>query len=562
MRRRLATMLAFAMMPAVIFSIAEGISRHHQLTEERNEAFFGAAVVDAQATRDVFVGLRAVATTIALDPDVAAFREPACSGILGRAVAANPLFRLAVAIDAEGSVRCASRPVEPGTSFASDPGFRAIASDPDFGLDVRGAGRVTGEEVVIGAAPLLAEGGFGGVVSISVAASSLRFLVRTGGDATERRPFRAILARDGTVLLDTENHDRAGAWLPRADIAPRLGFVPDSFTAESVDGSERFYSVSPFVRGKAWLIAASDERALLDDATLRVLPAMVTPLIVLAIAVGVAYVALDRLVLRHIVYLSRLTRAYGRGRLDLKPRLEDGAPQEIARLAATLGAMAGSLAERQRELRASAETNRVLLLEVYHRVRNNLQMVASLLNLQAQRGGAGPELRALDRTRDRIHSLALVHERLYESGAVDRLDLARLLGDVARAVLGPGGRGAGLRLSLDLDPRTEAPARATPLALFLNEAMVNAVGLAGPPDGPPDGAAEVRVALRAGPGGALTLTVASDAGPRSAPAQDEALESRLMERFAHQLRARLTRGREGARRVVTLEIPPAAAIAA
>lgn len=550
-------MLALAVTPAVVFSIADGVSRYHGLIEERSGAFLDAAVVDAQATRDVIVGLRAVATTITLDPDVEAFREPECSSILSRVVAANPLFRLAVAVDAGGDVRCAAGPVAEEVNFSSDPAFRAMSVEPAFRLAVRNPGRVTGEEVVIGAAPLMVEGRFAGVVSISVAARSLRFLAQTSGDAAERRPFRAIVGAGGAILLDTEGGDAAGTWLPGGDLAGRLSLESGRFVAPSVDGVERFYAVSPFVSGQAWLIAGSDETALRAAATLRVLPAMVTPLIMLAIAVGVAYFALDRLVLKHIVHLSDLTRAYGRGRLELRPKLAGNTPQEIASLADTLGAMAEALAERQRELQLSAETNRVLLLEVYHRVRNNLQMVASLVNLQMRRAGIEPERLALERIHARIHSLALVHEKLHASDVVDQLDLAQLLGDVVRSIVEPASQGARLRLSLALDARREAAERATPLALFLSEAVVNAVKHAGGAAGAP----EVSVTLRAEPDGALTLTVANDVAAEGAPTQKPSLGSRLMEGFARQLRATLTQGRDGARYVVILQAPGDAAAA-
>src|SRR5579872_38501 len=91
------------------------------------------------------------------------------------------------------------------------------------------------------------------------------------------------------------------------------------------------------------------------------------------------------------------------------------------------------VSERVREqqiLEQAVHEKEELLKEVHHRVKNNLQVLSSLLNLRS-RGVVGPEaLRALRDSHDRIHALALIHELLYQSGNFEAVDVARFLGQL------------------------------------------------------------------------------------------------------------------------------------
>jgi two-component sensor histidine kinase len=142
--------------------------------------------------------------------------------------------------------------------------------------------------------------------------------------------------------------------------------------------------------------------------------------------------------------------------------------------------------------------------EVHHRVKNNLQTVASLLRLQARRMSDHPgAAAALEESVRRIASIALVHETLTEEleGAVD-------LGDVARRVVrmfeGSMAR-EDIRIELKADPARVNAAVATPVAVVLNELVQNAVE-----HGLGEGPGTVRVELHGGGSNPLLLEVSDD----------------------------------------------------
>jgi two-component sensor histidine kinase len=141
----------------------------------------------------------------------------------------------------------------------------------------------------------------------------------------------------------------------------------------------------------------------------------------------------------------------------------------------------------------------VLAQEIHHRVKNNLQTVASLLRLQARDADRVDPRKALDDSVNRILAIAAVHELLTENRD-DDVDLADLLGRL-RAMLVQG-VGAGREVDEALEPISLAGHRATALALVFSELLGNALE---------HGGRHVRVALRQ-QNGDVVLAVADD-GP-------------------------------------------------
>ena len=120
----------------------------------------------------------------------------------------------------------------------------------------------------------------------------------------------------------------------------------------------------------------------------------------------------------------------------------------------------------------------VLAQEIHHRVKNNLQTVASLLRLQARDVDNVDPRKALDDSVNRILAIAAVHEVLTEQRDED-VDLADLLGRL-RAMLVQDVGAAGHEVTAELEPITLAGQRATALALVFSELLGNAFEHGGP----------------------------------------------------------------------------------
>ena len=143
-------------------------------------------------------------------------------------------------------------------------------------------------------------------------------------------------------------------------------------------------------------------------------------------------------------------------------------------------------------LRTSLHEKEGLLKEVHHRVKNNLQVIASLLRLESSRTPEPATKAVLKEMQGRIRSMALLHEALYRSGDFARVDLADYLGQLATQLFrAHNSDRAGVRLTLDLAHVRLDVEKAIPCGLIVNELVTNSLKHAFP-DGRPG---EVRVSL-------------------------------------------------------------------
>ena len=130
----------------------------------------------------------------------------------------------------------------------------------------------------------------------------------------------------------------------------------------------------------------------------------------------------------------------------------------------------------EENLAASLREKEVLLREIHHRVKNNLQILSSLVSLQIGKLTDPAARRELESLRGRVRSIAMVHEKLYETLGLARLDFAQyargLLTDLWSA---HGADAAGVRLELELETVPLPIDAALPCGLVLNELVANAL---------------------------------------------------------------------------------------
>ncbi|HJV36451.1 PAS domain S-box protein [Geomonas sp.] len=130
----------------------------------------------------------------------------------------------------------------------------------------------------------------------------------------------------------------------------------------------------------------------------------------------------------------------------------------------------------EERVKASLHEKEVLLKEIHHRVKNNLQVISSLLSLQA--GGSRDQTvrEVLNEVSFRVRSMALVHEKLYQSTDLAHIDFAEYLKSLLAFIWRAHGSGtAGIRLNLDLEPVYFPVDTAVPCGLIVNELAGNAL---------------------------------------------------------------------------------------
>jgi len=190
-------------------------------------------------------------------------------------------------------------------------------------------------------------------------------------------------------------------------------------------------------------------------------------------------------------------------------------------------------------VRNSLQEKEVLLKEIHHRVKNNLQIICSMLSLQAGTLRQEEAIQALQVSRERVRSMALIHEKLYQSKDLSRIDfpdyMRDLVGQLGRAYLSLGRT---VEVRCDLREPVFSVEKAIPSGLIINELVSNALKHAFPGDGP----GKVLVAMSQDKEGAFELSV-SDNGvgfPGDLdPEKSDSLGLKLVAMLTKQLGGRL-----------------------
>ena len=272
------------------------------------------------------------------------------------------------------------------------------------------------------------------------------------------------------------------------------------------------------------------------------------PLLIWLLAIGAGWFAVEVFVARPLSSLEAAARGFARGEDVSDPPALLSAPAEIRSLRRTLAAMAKTLRGREQRLFEALAEDRALLREGHHRVKNNLQMVASLLNIQARAARDESEAWGLARAHDRVQLLAVAHQRIYSSGELRLVRIDDLAAEVARQLLQSRGAAAKeINLAMDLSSARAGVDRAVPLSFLIGEGIsfaLDALSDSGP----------VTLSLMLHQDEDGTTRFAIDADIDATRARTVGSGARLIDAFARQLGA--TIGRDPARPYMLWAIVP------
>jgi two-component sensor histidine kinase/putative methionine-R-sulfoxide reductase with GAF domain len=185
-------------------------------------------------------------------------------------------------------------------------------------------------------------------------------------------------------------------------------------------------------------------------------------------------------------------------------------------------------------LQKALEEKGLLLREMQHRTKNNIQVITSLLGLQAKRVADPEARRELEDVANRVRALGIVYEQLFRSGSATQVDLAGYLRELCDHLFRfHGVEPDGIRLTVEAADVTVGLATAVPLGLIVNELVWNSLEHAFP-----EGKGEVRVTLRGAEAGRASLVVADNGRGLPPPdARGEGLGLQLVDALTAQIEA-------------------------
>ncbi len=439
-------------------------------------------------------------------------------------VADYPHIEAIWVLDADGMARLntASFPVPP-VAAAEREYFRAVADGADrthFGVPVRdeaGNAFLTYSHRI--------SNGDGALLGVAVALIPTAYFAQFYEMVAAGPQSALALARlDGTVVARHPPPRAGETW--RLAAPERLQAVLQagahgSYVVENGDGRRLVtYAIVP---DRPLVVIASFPFAeILDGWYTRLRRNLLLAALALAALGGISFVALRALL--------REERAL----VGANEMLERRVAERTAQLERMRRTLEERVADRTRALQEALRTRETLFRELHHRVKNNLQVVSSLLTMQSLRF-ADPDLQAaFKETAERVQSMGIIHEMLYRRDEAEQVRLDEYLEVLASSLAGSYGAGArGISVKVAADPHTIPLDQAVPIALVVTEALSNAFKHAFPNGR----AGTIEVSLRHADG-ALRLSIVDD-GVGMAAARAGGIGVNLVQMLAAQLGADL-----------------------
>lgn len=127
------------------------------------------------------------------------------------------------------------------------------------------------------------------------------------------------------------------------------------------------------------------------------------------------------------------------------------------------------------EIVRERDTNAILLKEVHHRVKNNLQIIVSLLNLQSRFISDSKLLHVFGEIQNRVRSMSLIHEKMYKTKDMKTVNIEEYITDLSQSLIQTYRIGHQIELDVDVEVNSFNSDTLTPLGLIINEVISNAL---------------------------------------------------------------------------------------
>jgi two-component sensor histidine kinase len=472
-RFRLGVAMAIALLPILVLGAIQTQADFREQAADRRSDLQLAAARAAATTK-----ARLDSTSVLLEAIGPEATGPSCALRLAALVQRLDDYEALYRMAGTGDILCSSRPPLATTTSATvraRPWFQRIAAGDPM-VVMRSNSTVSPHASLLVASrverPL---GRFdGGMVALIP-------LDRLQPDVTDpalpKGAQAALTDAQGHVLTATDvrafqlkGDQTLEGWVERA-----RSDATSLFEADDATGKHRVYAGAALAGRDVYVLLSAPAPGLWSWAQLNPIGSILLPFAAWLAAFAAVMLVTERVVIRWLDYLERIAAIYARGRFSVRPVQAANAPSEIRLLAQTLDELAENITTRDGMLTESLTEKDALMREIHHRVKNNLQIISSLLSMQQRALTDAPAKAALGDTRQRISALALIYRTLYQSENIRYADAREFLTElVGQLVAADAMRGPVVSSSIEADSLVVDPDKLAPLALWLVEAVSNA----------------------------------------------------------------------------------------
>ncbi len=551
---RIAILLALALLPVGAISIYQTLQLVGEANEQAEDALL--AVASDAAAREAGLirtaigagqAIGAIAPDMGDDPQV-------CAAELGEYVRASGHYTFAAFVTADGQL-CSSRGDVRDASDARI--FQSMLGAKAPHVDLVTSKMLDDTPSIVVSVPINNGGDtFAGFVSIAL--PQTRLFSRLDEITTDRPVDVITFNAKGQILSAEAGLKNVDARLPEGrPLDTFVGEMANAFTDVTPAGERRVFAMVPLVTGTVYALASWDDTSLAFQPGLwnLVMPVLF-PLLMWLASLVVAFLAVQRLVIRPTRNLRARMLLFMRSRQISPPKYDRLVSTELRDIDETWNRMAESVLRDEAEMEDMLHDKTVLLKEVHHRVKNNLQLIVSILNMKIRRTSAPEAKSVLQDVQHRVMSMATVHQHLYETSDEGRVRMDELMGaivdHVTAALLPPE---SGIEVQQDYQRVVLYPDQAVPLTLAATEALTNALKYVGRPA---SGTPWITIRLINDGDSSAVLEIGNSLGvspPGFSDPEGSGMGEQLIRAFAAQLDGVLSAEEDAERHIVRLRFP-------
>lgn len=480
LRTTLVAVTALALLPVVAISGWRALDDARQTQARGADAAAAISDLAAGKYRELLEGSRRLLVAACADDAVQRMLDQAatpadaqrCETYLSRVLQKFPSDYSAVAVlDDQGIARCGSVPTARGMNFSDREVFRLVRQSraPAIGANV--ASRLTQQSVIPLGVPIVQDGRFQGMCALGLSMRSLAEQI--GSPQSAGSAGVALVDRAGGLL---GGDTRAASALPvPSRLAAVIASQQASFSDFGQNGAAYDFHIRPLDGEMLYVVSAIPaDRSFL--AFLLDWGEFALVLLAIAVVMAAIWLGADRWCVRPLRYIQDFADRVARGETVALAPLRTW-PPEMVSVGARVSEMAAAIASREQELKAGLEQRDHMLREIHHRVKNNLQMISSLLNLQAGEIRSPRIRRFFGDAQNRVLTLSILHRHLYERSSWSLVDFQQFISDLVRqiSVARPGIERPTPRYQIRAPIMAVGPDVAIPVGLIVTEAVGRAL---------------------------------------------------------------------------------------
>lgn len=553
---RIAGLLAFALLPVGLISV---VTTYQLLNKVDREMADTLMAITAEAAGKQETGIRTATgmakTLVSLLPVLEEAGYP-CNEPLGQLLRESPELSLVGYVGRNGTLLCSSS--AQGRSLADRPLHREFVSNPAPYVKFTSFGTISETAVIVVSLPVIRNGDYDGYVLASL---PLRTLEEPEMDRGQRvGPLELITFNtEGEVLTASSGMNSLLTHLPAEPSIDELAHSDNgTFVAQTIDGDRRVFALVPIVPNQVYALGSYEFRRSAFSPGLSFGTSMIFPFLMWLVSLFVAFYSVERMVIKPTRNLRARMLQFMRSRKLVEARFDPSVPIEIRDMEETWMRLAENILHDEAQLYDTIHQRTVLLKEVHHRVKNNLQLIVSIVGMKMRKARSPAVKAALSNVQQRVMSIARVHQNLYETSTADRVRVGELLEAIVKQIVDSADR-PDLKVDLITDYQVcdVYPDQAVPLSLSVSEFVTNALKNIGKPNGAEQATLEVKLEhFETEQRGRVTVcnTLSPD---RVEPSKDDStgLGERLTRAFASQMEGSIKREETDDSYTVIMDFP-------